>query len=87
MLRGEHVMPLAVVQRACRERMMVMPKESYVEFVARMRAEGWKVKKFPMADKETVSHELHLWYAPWFHRLSKEHYPGYENEFWYKERV
>ena len=61
--------------------------ESYESFSARMIAEGWKVKKFPIADKETVAHELHLWYDPRFHKLTKEHYPGRENEFWYKERV
>ena len=61
--------------------------ESYAEFSARMRADGWVVHKFMCRDAVSVSRALHRWYDPVVHVLSKEHYPGYENEFWYKERV
>ena len=61
--------------------------ESYEVFSARMRAVGWVVHKFMCYDPKAVSRALHRWYDPVRHVLSKEHYPGRENEFWYKERV
>jgi len=61
--------------------------ESYIEFVARMKAEGWLVHKFMCFNPKSVKNALHRWYDPVHHVLSKEHYPGRENEFWYKERV
>jgi len=80
-------MPLvSVVQRSDGLKVMSV-KESYVEFVARMKAEGWKVHKFMCHDAKFVAKALHRWYDSRVHVLSKEHYPGYENEFWYKERV
>ena len=61
--------------------------ESYAEFSARMKAEGWLVHKFMCHNPKSVKNALHRWYDPLIHVLNKEHYPGYENEFWYKERV
>ena len=61
--------------------------ESYEVFSARMKAAGWVVHKFMCHDAVAVSRALHRWYDPIRHVLSKKHYPGRENEFWYKERV
>ena len=61
--------------------------ESYEVFSARMKAAGWVVHKFMCHDAVAVSRALHRWYDPVRHVLSKEHYPGRENEFWYRERV
>jgi len=61
--------------------------ESYVEFVARMKAEGWTVHKFICHDAKNMARALHRWYDARTMVLSKEHYPGRENEFWYRERV
>ena len=61
--------------------------ESYAEFSARMKAEGWVLKKFNYREPKNVKTALHRWYDAHLTVLSKEHYPGRENEFWYKERV
>ena len=80
-------MPLvSVVQRSDGLKTMSVT-ESYAEFSARMIADGWKVKKFNCYDPVAVKNALHRWYNALLMELSKEHYPGYENEFWYKERV
>ena len=61
--------------------------ESYEGFSARMKAEGWTVKKFNVYEPKSVKNALHRWYNALLVELSKEHYPGRENEFWYKERI
>lgn len=80
-------MPLvAVYQRSDGLKVMSMI-ESYDEFKERMQEEGWLLKKFSCYDPVAVKNALHRWYDPLFHKLSKEHYPGHENEFWYRERI
>jgi len=80
-------MPLvSVVERSDGLKTMSVT-ESYAEFSARMKAAGWVVHKFICYDPKAVSRNLHRWYDARTMVLSKEHYPGRENEFWYKERV
>jgi len=87
MLRGEYVMPLASIAQRMDGLKVLSVKESYEDFSARMKADGWKVKKFNCHDPVAVKNALHRWYNALLVELSKEHYPGRENEFWYRERV
>ena len=80
-------MPLvSVVERSDGLKTMSVT-ESYAEFSARMIADGWVVHKFMCHDPVAVKNALHRWYNALLMELSKEHYPGRENEFWYRERV
>jgi len=65
-------------------------QETYEQFEARMKRQGWKRKRFRIHDVsngKSFARALHNWYNPAIHQLNPESHPEHREEIWYKEKT